>query len=313
MVKPDFEESTNISKLHKIKDEKETDSYHMTCASNTKNYIERKLAGEDVISPGSLYGHMALSERPQSDAFLVLNIDLERMSFYQYVSKSGRIRIVDYREDVSHAITELLDANVWLDAATGRWWNCVFFDCNGHLNYDPSYDVLSISDNSDVPFKTLLDGVLTIFTSLFQTSNKAPLFICGELCQSPLIRYVLQQMTGFPVMVLSQQEKDLSFNENEVAAIPEEKLSQLSINSGTPISFRQMTSKPVAITFPISSLDSELTSDVPWKSLISDNSIDYSVGEMGFKMVRLFVEYDSFQNVFLSSNDTRGNRKVIRY
>ena len=89
----------------------------MTCAGNTKDYIERKLAGEDVISPGSLYGYMALSEGLESDAFLVLDIDFERMSFYRYVSKSGRIRIVDYREDVSHAITELLDATAWLDAA----------------------------------------------------------------------------------------------------------------------------------------------------------------------------------------------------
>ena len=285
----------------------------MTCAGNTKDYIERKLAGEDVISPGSLYGYMALSEGLESDAFLVLDIDFERMSFYRYVSKSGRIRIVDYREDVSHAITELLDANAWLDAATDRWWNCVFFDCNGQLSYDPSYDVLSVSDNCNVPFKTVLDGVSNIFTSLFQSSKVAPLFICGELCQSPLIRYVLQQMTGSPVKILSKQEKDVSFNENEVAAIPEEKLRQLSINTGTVISFYQMTSTPVAILFPLSSLDSELTSNVPWKSLIADNSIDYSVGEMGFKMVRLSVEYDPFQYIFLSSNDTNGNRKVIRY
>ena len=110
----------------------------MTCAGNTKDYIERKLAGEDVISPGSLYGYMALSEGLESDAFLVLDIDFERMSFYRYVSKSGRIRIVDYREDVSHAITELLDANAWLDAATDRWWNCVFFDCN-HKYYASNY------------------------------------------------------------------------------------------------------------------------------------------------------------------------------
>lgn len=284
----------------------------MTCAGNTKDYIERKLAGEDVISPGSLYGYIALSEEPESDTFMVLNIDIEKMSFYRYVSKNGRIRIVDYREDVSHAMTELVDANAWLDDATVRWWNCVFFECNGRLCYDPSYDVLSISDNCNIPFKTVLDGVLSLFTPLFQSSKATPVFIRGELCQSPLIRYVLQQMTGFPVKVLSKNEKDVSFNENGVVTIPEEKLSRLSIKSGTPISFSQITSKPVTITFPISSLDSELTSGLPWKSLIADNSIDYSVGELGFKMVRLYVEFDPFQNVFLSSSDTHGNRKVIQ-
>ena len=138
-----------------------------------------------------------------------------------------------------------------------------------------------------------------------------PAFIHGDLSQSPLIRYVLQQMTGFPVKVLPKQEKEVSFNENAETDIPEEKLSHLSFSM--PISFYQMTSKPVTITFPISSFESELVSGIPWKSLLADDSIDYCVGELGFKVIKLFVECDPFQNVFLSSIDTHGNRRVIRY
>lgn len=286
----------------------------MTCAHNTKDYIERKLAGEEVISPGSFYGHMALSEGLDSDTFIVLNIDLERLSFYRYVSKSGRIRIIDYNEDVFHTITRILEEGVWFDEATNKWWNCVFFDCNGQLNYDPSYDTLSISDNCDIHFKAVLEGVSDLLGSLiFQPSKKVQTFILGKLSHSPLIRYILQQMTGSSVKILSKQDTEVSFNENDMADIPEEKLRQITVNSGTLISFYQMTSYPVTMTLPISSLENDFTSNVPWKSLLADNSMDYSVGELGFKMVRLYVECDPFQNVFLSSRDAHGNRKVIQF
>ena len=283
----------------------------MICSLDTKDYLKRKLSGEDVISSVSLYGLRALSQQPQSDSLLVLDIDGDGFAYYRYAAKDGRIQVVAYDEDVPLPISSVFEGNLLHCETVSRWWEHVFFEHNGIIGYDPFYDMLHVSEDSSLTFKGYIEKVTSLLEPLLNTAKSAQVFVRGDIARSPLIRYVFQQSSGLPVKLLGNIKMEGSFNENEWVFLPDEELAGYILNLSVAVKFSQMAPCPLTVTLPISSLDSELTSGIKWSDLLLDKQADFRVGELEFKVVNLRVECDSFQNAFLACEDMRGHRKVI--
>ena len=101
-------------------------------------------------------------------------------------------------------------------------------------------------------------------------------------------------------------------DENEIVILPKERLDNIKLNVNESVNLTKLVATPLHITLPLDSLASKMSSDIKWEDILVDKQEDYSVVDLAFKTVCLEVECDCFQNIFLSCQDLKGNRKVIQ-
>ena len=280
----------------------------MRCVYNYDDYIRRKLAGEDVVSATTLYGINA-KDRNTED-FMVVVLNETDCSFYKYVLKDGRFHITDYQEVIQHSMADSLPLSMVQNMDTIKWWNHVFFERNGICTFDTHYDTLRIAEDSEMTFKELMERIAQSLPSLGLPPITTQVYLTGDLA-CPVFRYVLQQANpSYNVWALPAISENVSLDENEVVPVPMELFDQLAINANGGMAFSLFARAPIIVNMPILSKDSEMAMDTKWEDMLVDQQTDYTVGNFDFKVIRLRVECDPFQNAFLSCQDTRGNRKV---
>lgn len=280
----------------------------MRCVYNYDDYIRRKLAGEDVVSATTLYGINA-KDRNTED-FMVVVLNETDCSFYKYVLKDGRFHITDYQEVIQHGMADFLPLSMVQNMYTMKWWKHVFFERNGICTYDAHYDTLRIAEDCEMTFKELMERVAQSLPSLGLPPITTQVYLTGDLA-CPVFRYVLQQShSNYNVWALPAISEDMSLDENEVVPVPMELFDQLAINANGGMAFSLFARGPVVVNLPILSKDNEMAMGTKWEDMLVNQQTDYTVGNFDFKVIRLRVECDPFQNAFLSCQDTRGNRKV---
>ena len=280
----------------------------MRCVYNYEDYIKRKLAGEDVVSATTLYGIKAKDHNTED--FMVVVLNETDCSFYKYVLKDGRFHITDYQEVIQHGMADFLPLSMVQKMDTMKWWNHVFFERNDICTYDAHYDTLRIAEDCEITFKELMEMVAQSLPSLGLPPITTQVYLTGDL-SCPVFRYVLQQAnSNYNVWALPAISENVSLDENEVVPVPMELFDQLAINANGGMAFSLFARAPIIVNMPILSKDSEMAMDTKWEDMLVDQQTDYTVGNFDFKVIRLRVECDPFQNAFLSCQDTRGNRKV---
>lgn len=285
-----------------------------TYVNNYEDYCRRKLSGDDVVSVATKYGFEIMSLNMQLSQFVVLELNKNDYSFYEYEVIKSKFRVKEYSDAISYNITEVITNEMLQDEALLRWWNSVFYEQAGIRYYDKEYDTLRIANDCNTVFKDVIKEFSNSVSLMDFPKKEFPIFLTGDLAENPLLQYVLQQQFSMKeIMVLTCKEKeDLAANENDIVVLPESKLNELKLNTNTPISLASIVSKPVRITLPLDSISSVMVLDKNWEDVLADKQKDYSVGNMDFKVISLHVECDPFQNIFLASRDIRGNRKVIQ-
>jgi len=281
----------------------------MNSASNYDDYLSRKTSGEKIIPIASMYGLWASSFT--SDDFLVITLNMDTFSFYKYHVEGGKFFVADFRESIPHQISKYIPHHFIQDSAMMQWWKNVFFEQDGQCTYDSYYDTLSISEDSNIVFKDLINDVEALVHSLHIPSTETQLFLTGDLSGCFLVRYVFQQC--FPsskVRMLQASSTDDLINEKDIVLRPEEQLKNYVLHANGDIKFSMLTTSPVSITLPLLSMNSMMISGVNWGEMLHDQQEDYSVGNFGFKKVNIHVECDVFQNIFIVCEDLKGNRKV---
>lgn len=281
--------------------------------NNSKDYLQRKLMGEEVVSTAALYGFYAKTTNRVSDTFCVLVINMKEYSLFKYTMSKDRFHIAEFRESIPHSLSEVLPLDALLDNATMKWWNAVFFEQNDECSYDSYYDTLKISDNSDNTFSELIATLSSAIASLELPATKSTFFLSGDLSNNHLLRYVLQnELHTGKIFVLSDNDPGkTSFEENNNVSIPE-KLSEIDLRTTPIIKMENLLSNPVNITLPLSSIENYILSGIKWKDILFNLDKDYSSSDIDFKKVSISAECDVFQNVFLTSLDLLGNKKVIQ-
>lgn len=286
----------------------------MTCVcNNTKDYLQRKLSGEAVVSAATLYGYNVKLTNHVSDTFCVFVINMKEYSLFKYTMNKERFHVEEFRESISHSLSDVLPLDALLDHAIMKWWNAVFFEQNDECSYDSYYDTLKISDNSNITFKELIATFSSAIASLKLPVTKSTLFLSGDLSSNHLLRYVLQkELQTDKIFVLSDDNHEKErFEETDIVSIPV-KLSERNLRTIPIIKMDSLLSNPVNITLPLSSIENDMLSGIKWKDILFNLDKDYSSSDLDFKKVSISVECDVFQNVFLSSLDQRGNKKVIQ-
>ena len=280
----------------------------MRCIYNYEEYIRRKISGEDVVSAATLYGIKAKDRN--SEDFMVVVLNETDCSFYKYVLKDGRFHVTDYQEVIKHGMADFLPLSMVQNMDTMKWWNHVFFERNGICTYDAHYDTLRIAEDSEMTFKELMERTAQSLPSLRLPPITTQVYLTGDLA-CPVFRYVLQQANpSYNAWALPAISENENLDENEVVPVPMELFDQLAINANGGMAFSLFARAPVVVNMPILSKDSEMVMGTKWEDMLVDQQIDYTVGNFDFKIIRLRVECDPFQNAFLSCQDTRGNRKV---
>ena len=284
----------------------------MTCIYNTKDYLQKKLSGEVVVSAATLYGYNAKLSDHASDPFYVLIINNNDYSLFKYSLNKGKFHVVEFTESIPHTLSDAFTLGLVHDHVTMKWWNAVFFEQNEVCSYDNYYNNLKISDNSIITFKELLAKVSSAVASLKLSCIKSCLFLSGDLSSNHLLRYVLQkELHTDKIFVLPNNNGEEDFEENEVVSIPE-KLSERYLRTAPVIKMESLLSKLVNITLPLHSIENDMLPDIKWKDILFNLDKDYSSSDIDFKKVSISIECDVFQNVFLTSLDLRGNKKVIQ-
>lgn len=284
---------------------------------NSKDYLQKRLSGEKIVSAATIYGINAMSSQKPSDSFIVFALNYNGFSCFEYRVNRGKFYVSACEENKVLNITKL-SAEMLQDEAMLRWWNCVFYEQAGIRHYDEEYDTLKIANDCNTVFKDVIKEFSDSISSMGFPKKRCPVFLTGDLAENPLLQYVLQQQFSIKeIMVLTCKEKEnISINENDIVALPESKLNELMLNTNTNISLASIVSKPVRITLPLDSISSVMVLDLDknkkWEDALADKQKDYSVGNIDFKVIDLQVECDSFQNIFLSCLDINGNRKVLQ-
>ena len=276
---------------------------------NHSEYLKKKLSGERVISSATFYGKAAITQT--SDDFLVVDINLQELSYLYYVVNDGKFHITRYEYGIPHTISSIISDELRMDENIKKWWKHVFYEHDGVCTYDSHYDSLKIAEGSETTFRELIDKLTIAFQSMNIPSITAQIFLTGEMAEIPLLRYIFQQMaTGYNVRVLPAFPEGNVIDEMDVVTLPAEHLGSFVINAGGGITLSMFTSHSATITLPLLSVSSEIFSGTKWSEMLIDQQKDYSVGNFDFKLVNISVEYDVFQNIFLSCIDIRGNRKI---
>ncbi len=284
----------------------------MNCIYNTKDYLKRKLLGEDVVSAATIYGYQAKLTNLASATFAVLVINMDDFSLFKYKMSEGRFHVDEYRESVPHSLPDVVSSNMMYDKAIQRWWDTVFFEHNGECTYDAYYDSLNISEKSDVTFKELMEKVSSIISTFQLPKTSNTLFLSGDYANNNLVRYVLrQELSMKQIIVLPNSDGKEVFEENCIVSLPKI-ISEGSLSTFPLVKLDTLLTNNVNVTLPLDSAEGFLINKLKWKDLLVDMDKDYSAGNLDFKMISVFVECDVFQNTFLSCQDSRGNKKVVQ-
>lgn len=281
---------------------------------NNKDYLQKRLSGEKIVSAATIYGINAMASQKCSNSFIVFALNHNGFSYFEYKVNQGKFYVSSSEENKPLNLTKI-SIDMLQDEAMLRWWNCVFYEQAGIRYYDKEYDTLRIANDCNTVFKDVIKEFSDSVSSMDFPKKECPIFLTGCLAENPLLQYVLQQQFSMKeIMVLTCKEKeDLSVNENDIVALPESKLNKLKLNANTTVSLASIVFKSLSVSLPLdSTISSVMVSGIKWKDTLVDNQSDYYIKDLGFKTVSLSVECDSFQNIFLSCLDINGNRKVFQ-
>lgn len=276
--------------------------------------MKRKLSGEIIVSSATYMGYKAITTYQAPDNFMVVVMNMDNLSFYVYNVKEEKFCIKDYKESLQHTITDLITTELLQNNDDIKWWKCIFYEHDNVCTYDPYYDALKISDNSDITFKEIIERLSSHISSLQLPTGISQLFLTGDLATNPLIKYVLQRLTASKsVLSLTDFTGNDIPDENEIVIVPKERLDHMSLNVKGSVNFTELIPTSLKITLPLDSIGNLMSSDTKWENMLVDKQQDYNVGNLAFKTISVRVECDSFQNIFLSCKDLRGNRKVKQF
>lgn len=276
--------------------------------------MKRKLSGEIIVSSATYMGYKAITTYQATDNFMVVVINKDNLSFYVYSVKEGKFCIKEYKESLHHTITDLITTELLQNNDVIKWWKCIFYEHDNVCTYDPYYDALKISDNSDITFKEIIERLSSHISSLQLPTGISQMFLTGDLAANPLIKYVLQRLTASKsVLSLTDFIGNDIPDENEIVILPKERLNHMSLNVKGSVIFTELVPTSLNITLPLDSIGNLMSSDTKWEDMLVDKQQDYNVGNLAFKTISVRVECDSFQNIFLSCKDLRGNRKVKHF
>ena len=279
-----------------------------TCVYNNSDYLRRKLSGEEVVSAATLYGKEAIAHT--SDDFLVLVLNVESVSYYNFKNVEGKFHVTDYKESIPHTIVELVTPELLHNEHVTKWWSHVFFEYDGQCTYDAYYNDLKVSEGNTVSFKELIDKVAASISAIQIPNTTSQVFLTGDLAGCTLVRYVLQMRLAPSRVHIFTMSSHQDFDENQLVTLPVEHLNQLALFVNGAFSYSTLASAPVSVTLPLLSIGSEMTPGIKWEEMLAEQQKDYSVGNFDFKRMSVHVECDPFQNIFLSCTDIKGNRKV---
>lgn len=279
-----------------------------TCVYNNSDYLRRKLSGEEVVSAATLFGKEVIAHT--ADDFLVLVLNVESVSYYNFENVEGKFHVTDYKESIPHTIVESVTPELLHDEHVTKWWSHVFFEHDGQCTYDTYYDDLKVSEGNTVSFKELIDKVAASIPAIQIPNTASQVFLTGDLAGCTLVRYVLQMKLAPSRVHIFTMSSHQDFDENQLVTLPVERLDQLSLFVNGTFSYLTLASAPVSITLPLLSMGSEMTPGIKWEDMLVEQQKDYSVGNFDFKRMSVHVECDPFQNIFLSCTDIKGNRKV---
>ena len=279
-----------------------------TCTHTYSDYLRRKTLGEEVVSAATLYGIEATAKT--TGDFLVLVLNMESVSYYNFKNVEGKFHVTDYKESVPHTITETITPELLHNEHAMRWWSHVFFEHDDQCTYDTYYDDLEVSEGNTVSFKELIDKVSASISAVQMPNTASQVFLTGDLAGCSLVRYVLQmKLSPSRVHLLSMSSHE-DFDENQLVTLPVDRLNQLALFVNGTFSYSTLALAPVSVTLPLLSMGSEMTPGIKWEDMLTEQQKDYSVGNFDFKRMSVHVECDPFQNIFLSCTDLKGNRKV---
>ena len=282
---------------------------HQNMCLDPNEYLKQRLSGKRVISSATIYGKAALTQT--SDDFFVVDINPQELSYLCYAVSDEKFHVTRHEYGIPHTFSSIISDDLRLEESIRKWWKNVFYEHDGVCTYDNFYDSLKIAEGSESTFRELIDKLTDAFQSLNFPSITSQIFLTGEMAEIPLLRYVFQQLAaGHDVRALPSLPKSNDIDEKDIVTRPVENLESFVLNVGGGMKFTMIASNPATITLPILSSSSEMFAGTQWNEMLVDQQKDYSVGNFDFKLVNVSVEYDVFQNIFLSCVDTRGNRKV---
>lgn len=286
----------------------------MTCVNTIEDYIKRKLSGEAVISSATYWGYKAITNFQVIDNFMVVEINANNLCYYVYSVEGGKFCVKDYRELLDYSITGIIPFGILQSDEAMKWWKCVFYEHDNVCTYDAFYDDLPISDDNAITFKEIIERLSGSISSLHFPTDVSHLFLTGEIAGNPLLRYVFQNhFAAITVKVFPDLTDNGIPEENEIVILPKERLDNIKLNVNESANLTKLVATPLHITLPLDSLASKMSSDIKWEDILVDKQEDYRVGNLSYKTISLQVESDSLQNIFLIGNDSRGNKKVIRF
>lgn len=281
----------------------------MSRTSNNREYLNKRLSGEEIVSDATIYGFRAMTNKaPETFVVIVLNADV--FSFFKYKTKDGKFHVLEYGENKPHAVSSIINNDMNQNSKLMAWWKYVFFERDETYRYDPILDSYPISDNHKMTLKELTEKLLDTVSDMELPSDTTQVYLTGELSKNPALRYILQQKMS-PAKIISLPEvndEDIP-EENTIVTMPANKLEQ-RLDVGGDVRLSSLVSDSVRITLPLDSADNGMVPGMKWTDILADTQKDYSVGNTGFKVITLSISCDSFQNVFLTCQDLRGNRKV---
>lgn len=286
----------------------------MRIIKDQTNYIERRLAGEEVIPRAYLYGLTAVEKGTPANEVMVISISNLDYSAYIYEIKDGNFRITSFQENVHHSLSEVL-TNELLNQQTLAWWKAVFFEKDGQCVYDKAYDEFRVSEKGTQTFQEIIQSVKQSFESLNLPAISSIVCIVGEYSMNPLVRYVLQQKLASHnnIHMIPCEEMADTFEGSQNRIIhPTEKIQALPMRINGVLFTDLFMQQPIPITFPLLCIDNVLVNDIPWSRLVSDNNPDYIVGNLEFKYLSLLAECDVYGDIFLSCEDSQGNNVIIK-
>ena len=287
----------------------------MRVIKNKTEYIERRLAEEEVIPRAYLYGLTAVEKGRSANEVMVISISSLDYSAYIYEIKEGNFRIISFQENVQHDLSDILN-NELLDEQTLTWWKTVFFEIDGRCIYDSSYDNLRITENNNnQTFKEILQSVEQSFERM--EISQVPSIVCltGEYSTNPLLRYVMQEklVNKNGLHIISFEDitpETFQGSQNRIILPSDIKSIFIRINEG--LNMETIMWQPMSIKFPLQCIDNVLVDNITWNKLVSDKNPDYNVGNLEFKHLSLLAECDVYGDIFFSCEDIHDNKVIVK-
>jgi len=284
----------------------------MNVISDHSDYLQRRLSGEPVISLASMFGIGALRQIPCLTGFDVLSLYGDVYSVYSYQTENGKFRVSDMHESLSHALKEILPTALFMDQNTIKWWDCIFFEQDGKRIYDAAYDDLIVAEGNTLCFKDVINSARQELSQFLISEQATHIFLAGDLASNPLFQYLLQVLFPAKRITPLMPEQNKNIKENHFV-IPNKRIEKISLQTNPNVTLSSLVSQPSHITVPLdSSMDSDMISSLKWKDMLTDEQKDYSVNNLNFKKIQLRVDYDAFSNIFVTSEDVHGHRKVVQ-